>query len=63
MAKNWDPIAGLFVDDIPQPPEPNLPRTDTLVPSLGTSPLDPAEDAASGTAPTVSSTSVPELGS
>jgi len=65
MARKWDPVAGVFVDETSPPPP-----ADSFVPSLGTSPLFPNLDspedpdkADSESAPSVSSLPVPEVGS
>lgn len=54
MVRNWDPIAGVFVED----GAPIMPLTDVVVPSLGTSPLYPNTDS-----PAVNSVPPPEVGS
>lgn len=58
MARKWDPVAGVFVDETSP-----LPKVDNFVPSLGTSPLEDAEGSGSESAPAVSSLPVPEVGS
>ena len=63
MAKTWDSVAGVFVDDAPGATSTAKRTNDFFVPSLGTSPLDPPDDPPRGPAPVVSSLPPPEIGS